>query len=95
MLIRRCQQKYNIPNSHAVIPKNTPIVISITGLHNDEKYFEKPNEFYPEHFTVEANYKRPQYAYLPFGEGPRACIGNFIVTCEQRKWYFIRLLSIF
>lgn len=39
-------------------------------------YYEKPNEFYPEHFTEEARRKRPKCSYMPFGEGPRICIGE-------------------
>lgn len=75
MLLRRCRQNYHVPETGA-IPSNTPTIVSIVGLHNDEKYYEKPNQFYPDHFTEEAKSKRPQYAYIPFGEGPRACIGK-------------------
>lgn len=79
-LVRICTQNYKIPDSKMVIQEGTPIIISICGLHNDEKYYEKPDEFYPEHFTEEAISKRPHYTYLPFGEGPRVCIGKIDET---------------
>lgn len=60
-----------------------PIVIPLYGIHLDPTYYEKPDEFYPEHFTEEAKSKRPHYTYLPFGEGPRACIGK-----KFRKFHY-------
>ncbi|XP_065207348.1 probable cytochrome P450 6a13 [Planococcus citri] len=84
MLLRRCKQNYRVPDTDAIISNNTPAIISIVGLHNDEKYFEKPNDFYPEHFTEVAKSKRPQHAYLPFGEGPRACIAKHFAKLEVK-----------
>ncbi|XP_065206721.1 mucin-4-like [Planococcus citri] len=75
-LVRECTKGYKIPDSKIVLAEGTPIIISILGIHHDAKYYEKPYEFYPEHFTEEAQSKRPNYAYLPFGEGPRICIGE-------------------
>lgn len=51
------------------------IFISILALHLDEEYFPDPKRFVPERFNDENRHKFPQYAYLPFGEGPRNCIG--------------------
>ena len=67
---------YQLPNTNIIIPNKAAVTIPIFGLHRDAKYYEKPEEFYPEHFTKEAIVKRPHYTYMPFGEGPRACIGN-------------------
>lgn len=52
------------------------INISVLGLHSDKQYYEKPDEFYPEHFSEEAKARRHKCVYLPFGEGPRVCIGK-------------------
>lgn len=73
---RICTETYKIPDSKVVIQKGTSVIISILGIHHDPKYYEKPYEFYPEHFTEEAKAKRQHYTYLPFGEGPRVCIGK-------------------
>uniref|UniRef100_A0AAT9UTL7 Cytochrome P450 6PZ32 n=1 Tax=Maconellicoccus hirsutus TaxID=177089 RepID=A0AAT9UTL7_MACHI len=75
-IIRECTEDYIIPDTKIVVPKNTPVTVPVYGLHNDPQYFEKPDEFYPEHFTKEAIAKRPHYTYLPFGDGPRGCIGE-------------------
>lgn len=76
ILIRQCTINYKLPNTKIVIPEKMPVIIPLYGIHMDGKYYKKPNEFYPEHFTEEAKAERPHYTYLPFGEGPRACIGK-------------------
>ena len=52
------------------------MVIPIMGLHYDPQYFPEPEDFDPERFSEEAKSNRHHYAYLPFGEGPRICIGK-------------------
>lgn len=76
LLVRECSKNYQIPDTKVVIPEKTPVVISLLGLHRDGKYYEKPDQFYPEHFTEEAIANRPNNAYMPFGDGPRTCIGK-------------------
>ena len=66
---------YKVPNSDLVIEKGTPIFISIMGLHYDSRYFPNPEKYDPLRFTEEAKSNRPSFAYLPFGGGPRGCIG--------------------
>lgn len=45
-------------------------------MHYNEDIYENPEEFDPERFSAENKQKRRQYAYIPFGEGPRICIGE-------------------
>ncbi|XP_071875503.1 uncharacterized protein [Bombus fervidus] len=66
---------YKVPNSDLVIEKGTPIFISIMGLHYDSRYFSNPEKFDPLRFTEEVKSTRPSFAFLPFGGGPRSCIG--------------------
>lgn len=66
------------------IPKGSVMFISICGLHRHPKYWERPNEFFPEHFTAENIAKRPKMSYLPFGAGPRMCIGNHFAMMEMQ-----------
>ncbi|XP_050588701.1 cytochrome P450 6k1-like [Bombus affinis] len=66
---------YKVPNSDLVLEKGTPIFISIMGSHYDPRYFPNPEKYDPLRFTEEAKRARPSFVYLPFGEGPRVCIG--------------------
>ena len=60
------------------IPAKTMIAISPWCLHRHPRYWENPEGFDPDRFTPERVAERPRYTYLPFGGGPRQCIGvNF------------------
>ena len=76
-LPRKCTRNFKVPDSDLVIEKGTIIGIPTNGLHWDERYFPNPEKFDPERFTEEEKAKRHHYTYLPFGEGPRVCIGKF------------------
>ncbi|CAK9831376.1 Cytochrome P450 6k1 [Anthophora retusa] len=67
--------KYELPNSNLVLEKDTPIFISMLGMHYDPEYFPDPEKYDPLRFTEEAKQSRPKFVYFPFGEGPRVCIG--------------------
>ncbi|XP_049814693.1 cytochrome P450 6k1-like [Schistocerca nitens] len=75
LLNRECNQDYKIPDSDVILEKGTPVALSVLGLHYDPAYFADPDRFDPERFSEEAKAKRHPYVYLPFGEGPRICIG--------------------
>ncbi len=66
------------------IPKGSVVFVSIAGLHRDPKYWERPDEFYPERFSPENEKNRPRMAYMPFGAGPRMCIGNHFALMEMQ-----------
>lgn len=74
-LMRRCNEPYQIDENYT-IEKGTRVIIPVLGLHRDPRYYENPREFNPERFTKEAKLERDHYTYLPFGEGPRSCIGT-------------------
>ncbi|MCA9119430.1 MAG: cytochrome P450 [Planctomycetaceae bacterium] len=44
--------------------------------HRDARWFDEPHEFRPERFAASAKHKIPRFAFIPFGAGPRACIGG-------------------
>lgn len=58
------------------IEKGQKIVIPMSSIHHDPKYYPDPNVFDPERFTKEEKSKRPNCTFIPFGEGPRHCIGT-------------------
>lgn len=66
---------YKLPNSKSIITKGTKVFISTKGLHHDPEYYPDPQKFDPERFSEDNKSKRHPFTFLPFGEGPRVCIG--------------------
>ncbi len=67
------------------IPKGFIVGISPYAMHRNRRYFENPEAFDPTRFlggASEASTPRPRLAYLPFGGGPRTCIGNAFALME-------------
>lgn len=79
ILFRKSLSTYTFPGTNLTIPKGMPVMISATGLNADPEYFPNPNEFNPENFSPENVKNIPQCVYMPFGEGPRNCIGKYIL----------------
>jgi cytochrome P450 family 6 len=77
MIDRGCVKDYKIPDTEFTLRKDQYLIIPILGLHRDEKYWPEPDKFIPERFSPENKANINQYAYLPFGQGPRNCMGNF------------------
>lgn len=75
LLARECVSDFQVPDSDFIIKKGTEITISINGLHHNPEYYPEPEKFDPERFCEEQKSARHPYTYLPFGEGPRNCIG--------------------
>lgn len=51
------------------------LIIPIYGFQHDPEYYPDPEKFDPERFSPEIKSERHQFSYLPFGEGPRNCVG--------------------
>jgi cytochrome P450 len=58
------------------IPKGMMVVVFIYGAHHSQSLWENPESFLPERFSKENKKNHTPYAYLPFGGGPRGCIGG-------------------
>jgi cytochrome P450 len=58
------------------------IMISPWVLHRHRSLWDDPERFDPTRFTKESSEKRPRFAYLPFGGGPRVCIGATLAMTE-------------
>jgi cytochrome P450 len=66
------------------VPAKSLVAISPYLLHRHRKYWENPEGFDPERFTSERSEGRPRFAYLPFGGGPRQCIGMGFAQIEAQ-----------
>jgi cytochrome P450 len=66
------------------IPKGSLIVVSTYALHRDWRFFPEPEQFNPDRFAAGWEERIPRFAYLPFGGGPRVCIGNGLAVMEAR-----------
>ena len=65
------------------IPAGSSVTLVINNVHRDPRWWEEPMQFDPERFIPERTAQRPPYAYLPFGGGPRLCIGQMFALTEM------------
>nr|ABK91491.1 CYP6A28 [Lucilia cuprina] len=76
-LNRQAAQDYAVPgHPEYVIKKGMPVLIPVLGIHHDPEFYPNPQEFDPERFDPEVAKQRDPMEYLPFGDGPRNCIGE-------------------
>ena len=62
----------------------TDLFISPYVMHRLPAYFDAPDEFRPQRFMHEFEESLPRFAYMPFGGGPRVCIGNSFAMMEAQ-----------
>jgi cytochrome P450 len=63
------------------LPAGAEIICGSYALHRDPRFFPEPNHFRPERW-LDADQQPPRYAYVPFGAGPRFCIGSHFAKME-------------
>ncbi|CAH0579543.1 unnamed protein product [Chrysodeixis includens] len=89
-LDRYCAKDYNIgkPNKTAdkdfIVKSGTGVSVPVYAFHRDPAYYPNPEQFDPERFSDENKHKIPSFAYMPFGLGPRNCIGSRFALCELK-----------
>jgi cytochrome P450 len=64
------------------IPAGAVVIVAPWLLHRHRKLWEEPDTFNPENFAPERTAARPRFAYVPFGGGPRGCIGASLAMTE-------------
>ncbi len=64
------------------IPGRTVVTLSPYLTHRHPEFWDHPEGFDPERFAPERSADRPEHAYLPFGAGPRKCIGSQLAMLE-------------
>lgn len=66
------------------IPAGAKLMLNIYGLQRHAAYWPEPQRFDPERFAPEQEASMPKFAYLPFGAGPRKCIGEPLAMMEAQ-----------
>uniref|UniRef100_A0A1A9W7C0 Cytochrome P450 n=1 Tax=Glossina brevipalpis TaxID=37001 RepID=A0A1A9W7C0_9MUSC len=66
------------------IKKGDALWIPVAGIHRDPRNYENPNKFDPERFNDENKDNIKPFTYLPFGMGPRNCIGSRFALLETK-----------
>ncbi|KAL0270236.1 UNVERIFIED_CONTAM: hypothetical protein PYX00_007708 [Menopon gallinae] len=96
ILQRQSEIEYHIPEMDLTLDKGTAIVISVWGTHRDPDLYPEPDKFDPERFSPEEKAKRDACAYLPFGEGPRNCIGSRFAMMQLKiaLYYLMNAFSV-
>ncbi|CAK1599619.1 unnamed protein product [Parnassius mnemosyne] len=74
-LDRICNKTYKL-NDEVTIEKGTPVFLNIIAIHYDEKIYPEPEQWRPERMNCSADSDNLNFTYLPFGDGPRFCIGK-------------------
>ncbi|KAF0312472.1 putative cytochrome P450 6a13 [Amphibalanus amphitrite] len=76
MQLTRCSTRdYPIPGTDAVLPANSIVYMMPYSMQHDADLYPNPESFDPERFLSNNKEARNSYTYLPFGQGPRNCIG--------------------
>lgn len=76
------------------IPTGTVLEVAVGALHHDPELWPCPETFDPKRFTAEAQRQRRPFTYLPFGAGPRSCLGVRLGLLEV-KLTLLHILSKF
>lgn len=76
-ITRKCVKDYQIPGTDKVIEKGDIVIAPGFAIHRDERYYPEPERFNPDRFNEQNSAGKNQVnrPYLPFGDGPRNCIG--------------------
>nr|XP_027194144.1 cytochrome P450 3A8-like [Dermatophagoides pteronyssinus] len=83
-LNRQVSDKYHIPEYDYTMDKDECVSIPIYAIHHNPEFHPNPERFDPERFMPENRDKIIPYTYLPFGGGPRNCIGMRFAMSEAK-----------
>ncbi|CAH7275343.1 LOC101831958 [Phodopus roborovskii] len=86
--------KKDVEINGVFIPKGTVVMVPIYPLHRGPEHWPEPEEFRPERFSKENKDRINPYVYMPFGNGPRNCIGMRFALISM-KLAVIRILQNF
>lgn len=83
-VVRSAVKPYRLPGTEVTIPSGANVYMHAYCLHHDPEIYPDPETFDPDRFLPEAKETRHPYHYLPFGHGPRNCIGMRFAQLEAK-----------
>jgi cytochrome P450 len=97
-LERKAQKDYKLGNTGITLYAGQDIEIPVYGIHHSEEFYPNANKFDPDRFMPDNRHNLIPYTYLPFGTGPRNCIGMRFALMEAklglahivRRYRFVR-----
>ncbi len=98
MCERRAAEEYKLGDSGIELFKDQIVEITVFAMHYCEEFYPNPDKFNPDRFMPENRSQIKPYTYLPFGVGPRNCIGLRFALLEAKlsltkliqKYKFVR-----
>ncbi|XP_076293589.1 cytochrome P450 9e2-like [Lasioglossum baleicum] len=92
-LDRQCTKNFELPpavpgGKPFTVKKGTSLWIPIHEIQTDPKYFNNPDQFDPDRFIQDGKKILSSGTYMPFGMGPRICIGNRFALTEMKVIIF-------
>ncbi|CAL1679337.1 unnamed protein product [Lasius platythorax] len=87
VLQKQCTEEFELRGSDGLVCRvkpGTEILIPIKSLQEDPRYWENPEVFDPERFSPGRKNSIERFAFLPFGEGPRICVGMRMALLQMK-----------
>ncbi|KAK3850882.1 hypothetical protein Pcinc_042438 [Petrolisthes cinctipes] len=81
---RQCTKDYTIPGTNVTLRAKDMVMIPVWSIHRDEKHWPEPEKFRPDRFLPENKDQIRSGTFLPFGLGPRNCIGMRFALMEAK-----------
>ncbi|XP_031347747.1 cytochrome P450 6B4-like [Photinus pyralis] len=82
MIRRQCTKEYRVVGTSLTLNRGDNVYISTLGIHSDPNLYPDPEKFLPERFAE--GHSRHPCAYIPFGAGPRSCMGQRFAFMEAK-----------
>jgi cytochrome P450 family 6 len=83
-ILRKVTKDYAVAGSNVILPKGLQVFVPVYAIHHDPELYPDPEVYDPDRFSPENEAKRPAFSFLPFGDGPRNCIGMRFGLMQSR-----------